>query len=210
MQQLYYFRGFMAQLEGSKPSKLVNIYDPCFIFSEACELLVDNYMDKFANPPRPSAPLAQSGKWNQISGRCQIASEICHVVFEIQELISALDKKIELIQEHLLGLKSNATYAELMSKGLTPDFKDNVWYAWARFLDQFRKEATDPLGKFGGCFLSPANKQHVLTFRSLANDEYTRAQYILFKSVYTQEKEVREHQSNPHPHANPFGERRFL
>jgi hypothetical protein len=52
-------------------------------------------------------------------------------------------------------------------------------------MDQFRKEATDPLGKFGGCFLSPANKEHVLTFRNIAYDEYTKEQYNLFKKMYT-------------------------
>ena len=33
-------------------------------------------------------------------------SETCHVIFEVQELVSNLDKKIELLQEHLVGLKA--------------------------------------------------------------------------------------------------------
>jgi hypothetical protein len=66
-----------------------------------------------------------------------------------------------------------------MLKGLNPEFKDNFWYTWATFIDQFRKKAIDPLGKFGGCFLSQANKQNTYKFRSLAFDELHRTIYFV-------------------------------
>ena len=65
-----------------------------------------------------------------------------------------------------------------------PDFEDNKWYVWGRFLSMFSNQATDKFGKFTGCFLSAKNMEQVQVFRDASCNEYTRQQYYVFKDVY--------------------------
>jgi hypothetical protein len=113
------------------------------------------------------------------------------------------------LQNELLsfGLKNeNTPYSQLVDKESRtgPDFRVPKWYLWGRFMEFFRNEGTDPLGKIAGHFLSPSNKEHVKMFRRAGSDEYLEELYKRFRGVYTNLRNVKC-RNNPHlDKKNPF------
>ena len=79
--------------------------DPCFYLSEMCDEMVEYFTDK-CDP----AEVAKVNIGVPVSKMFSLYSEICHILCELQDLISFLDKKIELLQEHLIGLKAQTPY----------------------------------------------------------------------------------------------------
>jgi hypothetical protein len=79
--------------------------DPCFYLSEMCDEMVEYFTDK-CDP----AEVAKVNIGKPVSNMFSLYSEICHILCELQDLISFLDKKIELLQEHLIGLKAQTSY----------------------------------------------------------------------------------------------------
>jgi hypothetical protein len=177
-----------------------------FYLTDACEELLAYFVNKFGESDGKAESEILSGREISLI-RYKTAAEICHVILEIQSHIANIDQKVEILQNHLLGLKSGTTYEKLLNTEtkLGPDFGAPYWYLWGRFLDLFRNEGTDPLGKIGGCFLSPVNQQHVLKFRNAGREEFINEQYYMFRGVYTNKRNNKVLQNNPHKNKqNPF------
>jgi hypothetical protein len=76
-----------------------------------CEEFTKKFMNEFESPVYPnSSRIVQNGGWSKLTEYTRECAEICHLCMEIQEIITLIDNKIGLLQDHLLGLKKKATY----------------------------------------------------------------------------------------------------